>query len=105
MTKTISRRSLAKGAAWAAPVVIATSSIPAYAASTNASYRLSSSWHTRYQVAISPDCGFIDNGMAGYLTDFNFYTNVSYDGAAPGFGVYELDGSPTTGVTLSGLQM
>ncbi|QRZ62463.1 hypothetical protein [Rothia sp. ZJ932] len=33
MTQNISRRSLAKGAAWAAPVVAATSTIPAYAAS------------------------------------------------------------------------
>lgn len=31
---TISRRNLAKGAAWAAPVVIATGTVPAYAAST-----------------------------------------------------------------------
>ncbi|MFW0120193.1 hypothetical protein ACN08Y_09800 [Rothia sp. P5764] len=34
MTPQISRRNIAKGAAWAAPAVIATSAIPAYAAST-----------------------------------------------------------------------
>lgn len=33
MTHNISRRSLAKGAAWAAPAVVATTAIPAYAAS------------------------------------------------------------------------
>lgn len=33
MTSQISRRSLAKGAAWAAPAVIATAAVPAYAAS------------------------------------------------------------------------
>ncbi|MFW0170379.1 hypothetical protein [Rothia sp. P4278] len=35
MTPQISRRNIAKGAAWAAPAVIATSAIPAYAASTD----------------------------------------------------------------------
>ncbi|MFW0180308.1 hypothetical protein ACN082_05925 [Rothia sp. CCM 9417] len=35
MTPQISRRNIAKGAAWAAPAVIATSAIPAYAASSS----------------------------------------------------------------------
>ena len=33
MTHNVSRRTLAKGAAWAAPAVVATTAIPAYAAS------------------------------------------------------------------------
>lgn len=35
MTHNVSRRTLAKGAAWAAPAVVATTAIPAYAASPN----------------------------------------------------------------------
>ena len=35
MSSSISRRSLAKGAAWAAPVVVASAAVPAYAASSN----------------------------------------------------------------------
>ena len=35
MTTTVSRRAVAKGAAWGAPIVLASSTIPAYAASQN----------------------------------------------------------------------
>lgn len=38
MTHNVSRRTLAKGASWAAPVVVATAAVPAYAASKCASY-------------------------------------------------------------------
>lgn len=105
MTKNISRRSLAKGAAWATPVMIATSSIPAYAASAHGTYQFSASWHTSYAIALSADCGFMGDSRAGYMTQFDFYTDISYDGAAPGFGILETYGSPATGVTLNGLQM
>lgn len=106
MSHNISRRSIAKGAAWAAPVTLAATSIPAYAASTNVSYELSGSWMTRYQVATNGwSCGYDGWSAKGYLTKFQFYTDVSVLGATPGFGVYELNGSPTTGVTLNNLQI
>lgn len=35
MTHDFSRRTLAKGAAWAAPVVVASAAVPAYAASSS----------------------------------------------------------------------
>lgn len=106
MSHNISRRSVAKGAAWAAPVTVAATTIPAYAASTNVSYELSGSWMTRYKVATNGwRCGYTGWKANGYLSSFQFYTNVSILGATPGFGVYELNGSPTTGVTLDNLQI
>lgn len=103
MSQSISRRSLAKGAAWAAPVTVATAAIPAYAASNNRKYELSGSWLAHYQNFSNSwsGCGW----SAGQLTTFEFYTWRSILGAAPGFGVYELDGSPQTGVTLNGLKL
>lgn len=52
MTENINRRSLAKGAAWAAPAVLATAAMPAYAASCDATptifarafYHYNSAW-------------------------------------------------------------
>lgn len=106
MSQNISRRSLAKGVAWVAPVTVAATSIPAYAASTNVFYELSASWKTYYQVAANGwNCGYTNWTANGYLSKFEFYTNTSILGAIPGFGVYELDGSPTTGVTLNSLQL
>lgn len=106
MTHNISRRSIAKGAAWAAPVTLAAASIPAYAASTNVSYELSASWMSRYQVVSNSwSCGYTNWSANGYLSNFEFYTKDSVLGATPGFGVYELNGSPTTGVTLNSLQI
>lgn len=106
MSHNISRRSIAKGAAWAAPVTLAATSIPAYAASTNLFYELSASWETHYQVATNSwKCGLTNWQANGYLSKFEFYTNVSILGATPGFGVYEYNGSPATGVTLNSLQI
>lgn len=106
MSKNFSRRSIAKGAAWAAPVAIATTSIPAYAASPEVFYELSASWMSRYQVATNGlKCGYTGWSPNGYLTKFEFYTNVSILDATPGFGVYELFDSPTTGVKLNSLQI
>lgn len=50
MTSTINRRSLVQGATWAAPVVLSTAAIPAYAASTTAcaDYGLSAITETNY---------------------------------------------------------
>lgn len=102
MSQPISRRSLTKGTAWAAPVALATSTIPAYAASTSTlNYQLTASWFANYRYFTSWSCP----SSEGILTGFSFYTNKSYRGASPGFGVIERDGSPATEVTLNGLQL
>ncbi|MFC2744201.1 MAG: hypothetical protein ACFN28_01210, partial [Rothia dentocariosa] len=57
-SKTLSRRTLAKGTAWAAPVVIASSAVPAYASSVP-----DCSWlATQNVVETSVSNEFSDNG-------------------------------------------
>ena len=62
----ISRRNLAKGAAWAVPVIAATSAIPAYAASRVTATVTPQFWQTRYARA-TPTCNPTTDPIKGYL--------------------------------------
>lgn len=62
----ISRRNLAKGAAWAVPVVAATSMIPAYAASRVTATVTPQMWQTRY-ARLPTSCSPTTNPIKGYL--------------------------------------
>lgn len=87
MTHPISRRSLAKGAAWAAPAVIATTAIPAYAASStscsttaiaaiDAAFKeMETSTFTAYWT--EPSVGLADGFSK--VPSFNIINNSSYD--------------------------
>lgn len=97
MSTSLTRRQIAKGAAWAAPVVIASAAVPAYAASAN-EYGFSASWYARYDY----DTAGCPVGQA-HLTSFWFWTDESLDGEAPGFAIPPLNGSPDTGVTLNNI--
>ncbi|WP_030013603.1 hypothetical protein [Curtobacterium sp. S6] len=95
VSSTISRRTLTRGALWAAPVVMATSAVPAYSVSQPLRYELSTSWHGRtygFQGQCSPGFNFHPN--------LDFHTDISIDGAAPGFGFRAADSSPEATVTL-----
>ena len=96
----LNRRTVAKGAAWAAPLVAASTVIPVYAAS-RVEYGFSASWYSSLSWEHTPYCTASDG--SGELTSFRFWTNQSYNGDAPGFGIPELNGSATTGVTLEGI--
>lgn len=48
MSNNISRRAVAKGAAWSAPVVMGTSVVPSYASSRELKYRFGQNWSTTY---------------------------------------------------------
>ncbi|MEX3610814.1 hypothetical protein VVR12_07180 [Rothia sp. LK2588] len=82
---TISRRNLAKGAAWAAPVVIATGTVPAYAASTctaaarsaiDAAFeQVRTKAFTAYWAEVGS--GFIDG--SAHNAYFNINNNTQYD--------------------------
>lgn len=100
MSQQISRRNIAKGAAWAAPAVVATSAIPAYAASAdrsaNAPYgsicslffgggNVNSQTTSVYLKANSPD------GMLYAGQTINWVFNMS-SGTVPGVN-YPADGS------------
>lgn len=100
MSSHISRRSLAKGVAGATPAVMATAAVPAYA-SWPKDYTFTASWFSEYETFNNGQC---DIG-SGYVDYFTFYTDASFNGEAPGFGVTELNNSPTTGVTLNNVQM
>ena len=53
MTHNVSRRTLAKGAAWAAPAVVATAAVPAYAASPNCPSDIDTQMDTYFQTYAS----------------------------------------------------
>lgn len=96
----LNRRTVAKGAAWAAPLVVASTAIPVYAAS-RVEYGFSASWFSSLAWEHTSYCTASDG--AGELTSFEFWTDQSYNGDAPGFGIPELNGSETTNVTLDGI--
>lgn len=93
--RTISRRTVTRGAVWASPVVMATGQVPAYSASPSIHYQLSTSWHGRTY-------GFQRQCAPGYnfQPDLDFHTDISIDGAAPGFGFRADGSSPEATVTL-----
>lgn len=95
----INRRSLVKGAAWAAPVVIASASVPAYAASKKQQYFLGSSWSTK--TTFTRNTTYCGTSKVYYNTiDFN--TATSANGNPAGFAVMPRSGTTDiTNVTLS----
>lgn len=97
MPSPISRRTLTKGAAWAAPAIIATSAIPAYAASSKPEYELVASWGSTDNYTQTSGC----NTGKAYYDNFSFYMTQSKNGAPAGFAVRAWDDvSPTTTATL-----
>lgn len=100
-THHVSRRTLAKGAAWATPIVAATATIPAYAASANRDYVFTGAWFTDYSLQATANC----YGNYGTLRSVDFTLNFTNGGkSTPGFGVYERNGSPTTNITATGIK-
>lgn len=96
MTTNVNRRALIKGASWAAPAVLASATIPAYAASPtdNLFYWLDGSWDSNYNGRT--------NGSAGCQTTINISNDKAYDNFSAGFCVgYDDAGSPDTTVHLS----
>lgn len=97
MSPSFTRRSLTKGAAWAAPIVVASASIPAYAAS-RPRYSISASWFGRLIFSQSARCA----ANQRLVTDMGLWTNQRAGGtAAAGFAVPPVNGAPQTTVTLS----
>lgn len=97
MSTKLTRRNLSKGALWAAPTVIASSSIPAYAASPKPTYKVSGSW-TTYNYYQTGTC---TNGNVKY-TSVTFNTSDTVAGYAAGFAFKAADStSPITSVSLS----
>lgn len=94
-----SRRQLAKGAAWAAPAVLATAAVPAYAASL--SYRFSTSYRAAYRVQKTSTCG---RGK-GIVDSFRLTSFIPYDGDLAGFGILTENGSPETTVTVNDMRL
>lgn len=93
----INRRSIIKGAVWAAPVVIASATVPAYAASKS-TYHLSTSWQSTSKFTNSIDCG----SSSVYYDAITFDSNISAYGNAIGFAVRANAGTTAqTTVTLS----
>lgn len=93
----INRRSLVKGAAWAAPAVIATATVPAYAASKQ-QYFLGSSWGTHTTFTRDAYCGT----SKVYYDSIDFNTATGVNGNPAGFAVMPRSGSTDiTTVNLS----
>lgn len=103
----ISRRTLAKGAAWSLPAVVAASAVPAMAASNSTpAYGISASWYTTYHVTDSPYC----DDDEGTLDSMTFSSNTDVEDYAHGFAITNRkdsngDASPTTSVTISNFVM
>lgn len=101
MTSEVSRRTLAKGLAWAAPAVVASANVPAYAASTKPEYELSLSW-------LATDW-YASNGCYSgtvHYDYFTFDTAMSVDGRPAGFAVQAWDyDSPITTATLGRFEL
>ncbi|WP_237233592.1 hypothetical protein [Rothia nasisuis] len=90
---TTSRRTILQGAAWAAPAVLATATIPAYAASSS----------TSVFVQGSPETFNFQNSDSTNPTKFTGRVRQqSFANGSNGFGFYTTDGSQAT-VTLTGL--
>ncbi|WP_239478534.1 hypothetical protein [Rothia sp. ZJ1223] len=97
MTQNISRRSLAKGAAWAAPVVVASSAVPAYAASPNCPSDIDSQVDAVFQVRLAalPDLSGTSirlwftnrSGINGGLHTSNLRAQVTNGGAIDAAGL------------------
>lgn len=96
LSTNISRRTLAKGATWAAPAVVATAAVPAYAASSvepTYNYEPSASWtsETTWKNASDYSCP----SGEGVLQTLNFHTVANPN--VPdysGWGVRPVDGAP-----------
>ncbi|GAA1046277.1 hypothetical protein [Rothia amarae] len=100
MTPDLSRRSLAKGAAWAAPIVAASATIPAYA-SSKPRYSISASWFGRLVYSQSASCGTNQR----QVSNMGLWTNARAGGtAAAGFAVPPVENAPQTTVTLSNIR-
>lgn len=102
---TFTRRSLARGAAWATPVAATALAAPAFAASTRFTYTMKGSVRLAYTYTYSNGCS-----TGGVLTSLTFMNNIPYDEAPAGFSVYEtprLAGttSPRTNVALTGYRL
>lgn len=89
---TLSRRTIAKGAVWSAPLVVASSAIPAYAASNlNGLYGRSS---------VFSGTG-VDNTSTSTV---QIRTDQSVSGNLPGFTLYYVPGGEQTTATLTSLK-
>ena len=99
MNSSFTRRQVAKGAVWAAPVVVATVAVPAYAASPT-QYKFSASWNTTLTLVGDPACP----ADQGYVSGFNFETTTPIAGEVPGFAVVGVDGAPITNATVNNLR-
>lgn len=94
MTASPTRRQLAKGAAWAAPAVLATAAVPAYAASQR-----NPSLDGLYgDTSFNYSGGRTDTINGRCRTEIQFTSNNLYrDGRFSGFTIYYVpDGEPTT---------
>lgn len=93
MSTSLTRRQIAKGAAWAAPVVAATAAVPAYAASPA----------PQYYIGKSVTANYIRTGCT--INQFYLSTSVPVSPEVAGFSVGHI-GNTTVGdttATLSGL--
>ena len=93
----ITRRSIVKGAAWAAPVIAVSTAVPAYAAS-RASYEFTGSVQAS-QVSTTAGC----MPQEAKYSQINLTTSVPVDGAPAGFAIRALPDSNAeeTSVTLN----
>lgn len=93
MTSPISRRDLTKGMTWSAPVVVASTAVPAYAASTDPVYH----WYD------SQNDELVKNG--GKVTDLYIFTTEPAGGMPAGFSVgYNPGEAVDTTATLQRLE-
>lgn len=94
MSASINRRTLVKGASWAAPAVLASATVPAYAASTsNLLYWLDGSWDSSYNGRTT---------STGCQTTFNISNDEAYGTYSAGFRVgHDNGGSPDTNARLT----
>lgn len=103
----ISRRTLAKGAAWSLPAVVAASAVPAMAASNvTPRYGVSASWYSHYNTQVSSTC---DYGQ-GQIVSMVFNTSTDVDEYSHGFAIINQNDtnneeSETTSVTISDFVM
>lgn len=106
---TLSRRSIAKGAAWAVPSIAISTAAPAFAASGTPRYTLRSSWFSRYGTSGYGSCTYWDGYQYQYgYTVNSLYFTLNYDNPSTsdpkGFGVINQASSsgtisPSTSVT------
>ncbi|WP_346845998.1 hypothetical protein [uncultured Rothia sp.] len=89
---TLSRRTIAKGAAWSAPLVVASSAIPAYAASNL------NGFYTRTSVFSGTGVDNTSTSTVQIRTDQPVGPNL------PGFTIFYLSGGEQTTATLTSLK-